>query len=106
MRELHTIADLREAAADDSLALWAAQGFIPAVRAWTAGGAVAVASPALSTRDRLAVGGPASSAARLVRYALAELGPTYRPIGDSALIDDLLPALPELRPVPASAGWN
>ncbi len=99
MRELHTVPDLREAAEDDSLVLWAAQGLAPGVRAWTAGGAVAVASPGLSRRDRLAVRGPARAATALVRHALAELGPGYRPLGDSALMGELLGALPALRPV-------
>ncbi|WP_035797612.1 GNAT family N-acetyltransferase [Kitasatospora mediocidica] len=97
MRELHTVPDLDEAAENDGLLLWAAQGLAPGVRAWAQQDAVAVASPGLSGRDRLAVRGPAGPAARLVRHALAEFGPSLRPVGDSALIDDLVTAVPGLR---------
>ncbi|MCX4746458.1 GNAT family N-acetyltransferase [Kitasatospora sp. NBC_01287] len=76
---------------------WAAQGFAPGVRAFTLDGAVAVASPALSCRDRLAVHGPAEPAARLLRQVLREVGPDFRPIGEHALMTSLLAAVPELR---------
>ena len=49
--------------------------------------AVAVAAPALSTRDRLVVTGPAGDAIPLVRDVLREVGPAYRPLGDRGLID-------------------
>ncbi|MFF4779170.1 GNAT family N-acetyltransferase [Microtetraspora fusca] len=56
------------------------------VRAWALGDAVAVASPGASRRDRLAIRGSAKCALPLVRYALAEAGPTYRPFGDAELV--------------------
>ncbi|WP_371479249.1 GNAT family N-acetyltransferase [Kitasatospora sp. NBC_00315] len=104
MRELTTIAELRDAAEDDALPLWAAQGFATGARAWTHAGAVAVAGPRLSLRDRLAVRGPAPAAARLVRHALAEAGPSYRPVGDTDLIASLLAAVPGLALVD-TFGW-
>ncbi|MEY9948310.1 GNAT family N-acetyltransferase [Kitasatospora sp. GAS1066B] len=98
MRELtiETAAEL----GDHPIIRWAAQGFAPHIRAFTLDGAVAVASPALSGRDRLAVHGPAEPAARLVRAALREVGPGYRPIGERDLLDSVLARIPELRPVP------
>ena len=104
MRELTTVADLREAAENDALLLWAAGGFGAGARAWTHGGAVAVAAPALSRRDRLAVRGPAPAAARLVRHALGVSGPSYRPVGDTALIAGLVTAVPALT-VTNTFGW-
>ncbi|GAA1981834.1 GNAT family N-acetyltransferase [Kitasatospora viridis] len=80
----------------DILIDWATQGFAPGVRAWTLDGARVVASPALSGRDRLAVTGPAEPLAALVRLALAEVGPDYRPFGDRAVIERLAADLPEL----------
>ncbi|TQS17225.1 GNAT family N-acetyltransferase [Microbispora hainanensis] len=68
----------------------------PGVRAWAYGEAVAVASPEASRRDRLVVRGPAAQAAPLVRHALAECGPSYRPLGDAELIERLIEAVPEL----------
>lgn len=41
MHELTTTADLREAAENDALLLWAAQGLTSGTRAWTHAGAVA-----------------------------------------------------------------
>jgi GNAT superfamily N-acetyltransferase len=104
VHELTTTADLREAAEDDALLLWAAQGLTPGTRAWTHAGAVAVAAPGLSRRDRLAVRGPAAAATRLVRHALAEAGPGYRPVGDSTLIAGIVTAVPGLT-LADSFGW-
>jgi GNAT superfamily N-acetyltransferase len=66
------------------------------VRVFRAGAAVAVASPALSGRDRLAVAGPAEDALPLVRDVLAQIGPTYRPFGPAGLVDALVHGLPGL----------
>ncbi|MBE3012828.1 GNAT family N-acetyltransferase [Microbispora sp. NEAU-D428] len=68
----------------------------PGVRAWAYRDAVAVASPEASRRDRLAVRGTATQVVPLVRHALAEAGPSYRPLGDAALIQQVVEAAPEL----------
>ncbi|MFE9427264.1 GNAT family N-acetyltransferase [Kitasatospora sp. NPDC006697] len=81
----------------DILADWATQGFAPGVRAWSLDGALAVASPALSGRDRLAVTGPVEPLTALVRHALAEVGPAYRPFGDRAVIEKLSGTVPGLQ---------
>ncbi|MGI5488564.1 GNAT family N-acetyltransferase [Microtetraspora malaysiensis] len=85
-RPLASAAEVAEAGEDDDLIVWAAQGMRPGVRAWALGDAVAVASPGASRRDRLVVRGSAACALPLVRYALAEAGPTYRPLGDAELV--------------------
>lgn len=104
---------------DDTLCRWAAQDLGAsggtsggtsgntsggASRAFVRGAAVAVAAPNLSLLDRLAVTGPAEDAVPLVREVLREVGPSYRPLGDRELIDTVVRALPELRPV-AGFGW-
>jgi GNAT superfamily N-acetyltransferase len=90
----------------DTLCLWAAQGLAGGSRAWRSADrrAVAVAGPGLSTRDRLAVRGPAGATIALVREVLAEVGPSYRPLGGRELIGALVAAIPELVPV-AAFGW-
>ena len=93
---IHELATLPDVAAPDPLLAWAAQGFAPGVRAFMRGDAVAVASPGLSGRDRLAVGGSIADIAVLVRHVLAEVGPTFRPIGDDDLVTALVGALDEL----------
>nr|WP_240972127.1 GNAT family N-acetyltransferase [Microbispora sp. CL1-1] len=89
-------AEVVAASGDDDLVVWAAQGMRRGVRAWAYGDAVAVASPEASRRDRLAVRGTASQVVPLVRHALAEAGPSYRPLGDAALIQQVVEATPEL----------
>lgn len=96
--------ELRRASDDDALVMWAAQGFAPGVRAWRRRDAVAVASPYLSCRDRLAVHGPAKQVAGLIPEVLAEVGPTYRPIGDSALVSSLVDRVPGLQ-LARRCGW-
>lgn len=88
---------------DDALCRWAARDRASA-RVFTRGGAVAVAAPGLSMRDRLAVTGPAGDAIPLVRDVLAEVGPGYRPLGDRGLIDALVMASPGLHPT-SGFGW-
>ena len=113
---MHEITDtdrLAALCADDSLLLWAAQGLTRRVggtsRAWTLDGAVAVAAPDLSGRDRIALraadpaaspAGPAASPAvvALLRQVLAEVGPSYRPIGEPGVVVAAVAALPGLRP--------
>ncbi|MER6353094.1 GNAT family N-acetyltransferase [Streptomyces sp. NPDC001634] len=84
------------ASGPDSHVVWAAQGRPAHVRRH--GSALAVAAPGLSGRDRIAVGGDADDAVRLVRDLLAELGPGYRPFGDAALIETLARRMPGLTP--------
>ena len=105
MREISDIADLAAAHAD-TLCAWAAQGLAGRSRAWLSddGRALAVAGPALATRDRLVVRGASDAAAPLVREILAEVGPTYRPLGEAALIDALADRIPGLARV-ARFGW-
>ncbi len=90
----------------DTLCLWAAQGLDGRSRAWrsTDRRAVAVAGPRLSSRDRLAVRGPADAMVPLAGDVLAEVGPSYRPLGARELIGTLVDAIPQLVPV-ASFGW-
>lgn len=90
----------------DTFCLWAAQGLAGRSRAWRSadGRAVVVAGAGLSSRDRLAVRGPADAMVPLAREVLAEVGPSYRPLGDRELIAALEAAIPGLVPV-RSFGW-
>ncbi|WBP89580.1 GNAT family N-acetyltransferase [Kitasatospora cathayae] len=104
MEEFRNLGDVREAAAGDGHLLWAAQGrpdgrLGSGVRAWRHGSALAVASPDLSRRDRLAINGDPDDAAHLVRHLLGELAPTYRPVGDAPLINALIDRIPGLTPL-------
>ncbi|SED81216.1 Acetyltransferase (GNAT) family protein [Streptomyces sp. 3213] len=89
-------------AADPGHLLWAAQlrpdGRLgPGVRVFRHGSAIAVVSPGLSGRDRIAVDGAADDALVLVRdEVLAEVGPGYRPFGDAELIGALVRGIPGL----------
>jgi ribosomal protein S18 acetylase RimI-like enzyme len=71
---------------DDPLIRWARQDGRPGVRVFSGPDAVAVACPDLSRRDRLAVQGSADGVAALLADVLPQVGPTYRPLGDEALI--------------------
>jgi ribosomal protein S18 acetylase RimI-like enzyme len=103
VEELERLSDIEQAAAGDGQPLWAAQGqhdghLGPGVRAWRHGAALAVASPS-PQQDRLAVRGDSADAAVLVRWALDEVGPSYRLLGEAPLIDALVRRLPDLAPV-------
>ncbi|MDT0267457.1 GNAT family N-acetyltransferase [Streptomyces sp. DSM 44915] len=103
MEELARLSDIEQASAGDGLSLWAAQGrrddrLGPGVRAWRQGSALAVASPN-ARQNRLAISGDGADAAALARRALAEVGPSYRLLGEAALIDALVGQLPTLTPV-------
>ncbi|MFJ1755117.1 GNAT family N-acetyltransferase [Kitasatospora sp. NPDC088134] len=89
MFELTAVADLSAASDDDALLLWAAQGLTRGARAWTRGRAVAVACPALSGRDRIAVRGPVEELSPLLAEVIDLVGPTYRPLGDADLLAGL-----------------
>jgi GNAT superfamily N-acetyltransferase len=109
-----TPADVVAASGGDPLIQWAAQGLRPGVRAWVRAGAVAVACPELSGRDRLAVHGEPDAVATLLGAVLPEVGPSFRPLGDEALIEAVAQRVPQLeaagrfgwldvtRPVPAT----
>lgn len=88
--------DLAAATDADPLILWAAQRMKPGVRAWIRPGAVVVACPDLSRRDRLAVWGSPGEVAGLLREVVPETGPQFRPIGDEALIAELAEITGEL----------
>jgi ribosomal protein S18 acetylase RimI-like enzyme len=115
VREVTDLDELTELSAGDLLCQWTAQGLNPrgsgAARAWTTddGKAVAVACPALATKDRIAVHGSMAAAAGLLGLVLAEVGPTFRPIGDRDLIRKLteMVELPDGRSlaVVAPFGW-
>ncbi|MEU4410981.1 GNAT family N-acetyltransferase [Streptosporangium sp. NPDC023963] len=62
----------------------------PKVRAWALGEAVAVACPDLNRRDRLTVCGPTGAVSTLVRWALAQAGPSYRMVGERALVEEVV----------------
>ncbi|ADB29442.1 GCN5-related N-acetyltransferase [Kribbella flavida DSM 17836] len=105
MRELLTPAELVEAAEGDLIPVWAGQGRLGAdVRAWYAEGAVAVAAPDLSRRDRLAVAGPVDALAPLVEQVLEIVGPGFRPFGEEPLIRGLTERVPGLS-FRAAFGW-
>jgi GNAT superfamily N-acetyltransferase len=106
MIEIGGHAELAARCEADTLCLWVAQGLDGRSRAWRSpdGQAVAVAGPGLSTRDRLAVRGPAGAVVALVREVMDEVGPSYRPLGDRELISALVAGMPQLTPV-ASFGW-
>ena len=104
VREIRTTADLIQASGDDPLIVWGAQGFAGGVRAWYDEDAVAVASPDLSKRDRLAVAGPAESVARLAIDVLTEVGPSFRPFGDEKLLRELADRVPGME-FSAAFGW-
>jgi ribosomal protein S18 acetylase RimI-like enzyme len=106
MRDISSYAALEAACDGDTLCAWVAQGLDGRSRAWRSadGRALAVATPALAKRDRLAVWGAPDAAVPLVRAVLAEVGPTYRPLGDGPLIDALVDGLPGLART-GSFGW-
>ncbi|WP_327104456.1 GNAT family N-acetyltransferase [Nonomuraea glycinis] len=87
IHEFTGLAELR-AACDDDLLVWAAQDLTGRARAWAFGDAVVAAAPDISRGDRLAVlgGTRTAPAVELVRHALAELGPGYRPFGERELM--------------------
>ena len=92
-------------AEDDPLIAWARQDGRPGVRAWSRPGAVAVACPDLSRRDRLVVHGePAVVAALLGEEVLPVLGPGYRPVGDEALMTAVAARVPGVR-IAGRFGW-
>ncbi|WP_051732980.1 GNAT family N-acetyltransferase [Kitasatospora phosalacinea] len=104
MLELTTEERLRAATDDDSVLVWAAQGLAGGARTWTRGRAVAVTTPALSGRDRIAVRGPLADLLPLLDEVLALVGPGYRPFGDAGLLAELCAHRDGLEPL-GSFGW-
>ncbi|MBO1337832.1 GNAT family N-acetyltransferase [Streptomyces sp. VRA16 Mangrove soil] len=104
MDELMTLAELGADAPGH--VRWAAQArpggaLGPGVRAWRYGSAVAVASPGVSGRDRMAVAGDPGApgdAVALVRWARAQVGLRYRPFGELALLTRVGEEIPDLAP--------
>lgn len=96
MIEISDAAELARCCDGDALITWAAQQLTGGVRVWRLGDALAVASPGLSRRDRIALYGPADDAAALTTHAIAELGPAYRPFGDEDLVRRVAELVPEL----------
>jgi len=88
----------------DRIITWAKQGMREGVRIWRDGEAIAVGTPALFRRDRLAVSGPAAAVAALVETALAELGPAYRVFGEMGLVEQVVATVPGLE-VSGRFGW-
>jgi ribosomal protein S18 acetylase RimI-like enzyme len=91
-------------AVHDPLVRWAAQEPGGDSRVFARGEAVAVAAPGLSGRDRLVVAGPPGDAVPLVREVLPRVGPTFRPLGERALLQAVVAGVPGLVPV-AGFGW-
>lgn len=95
MREVNDPDELRQLCRGSLLCEWAAQGFSPrrcgGARGWTTddGSAVAVACPALATKDRITVCGSVAGATGLIGLVLEEVGPSYRSIGEPGLIRKL-----------------
>jgi ribosomal protein S18 acetylase RimI-like enzyme len=104
VREIFTVAELARVCADDTMIVWAGQGLGGPVRAWHNGDAVAVATPDLSQRDRLSVWGPIEELVPLVEQVLAEVGTSFRPFGDEALVRELAERILQLR-FAAAFGW-
>jgi GNAT superfamily N-acetyltransferase len=81
----------------DTLCLWAAQGLDGRRgRAWAGEDGLAVAGTNISRRDRLVVRGKADTVVPLVERVLAEVGPTYRPLGDPYLVHAIAGGVPGL----------
>ncbi|MFI7442916.1 GNAT family N-acetyltransferase [Nonomuraea indica] len=89
LRELRTLDEVRAACGDDDLPVWGAQGLRDGARAWALGDAVVTAARDISRRDRLAVWGGTSCAVELVRHALGEVGPSFRPFGEAGLLAEV-----------------
>ncbi|XVV10358.1 GNAT family N-acetyltransferase [Actinoplanes sp. CA-131856] len=97
-----TLDDLAAATGHDPLMIWAADR--PTARVFARPGAVAVACPDLSRRDRLAVHGDADAVAELLRDVLPLVGPTFRPLGDESLLTAVSERLPSVA-VAGRFGW-
>ncbi|GAA0499343.1 hypothetical protein Ade02nite_83100 [Paractinoplanes deccanensis] len=97
-----TLDDLATATRHDPLMIWAADR--PEARVFARAGAVAVACPDLSRRDRMPVHGDPDAVADLLRDVLPLVGPSYRPLGDEALLTAVAERLPTVE-VAGRFGW-
>jgi hypothetical protein len=88
VEQVRTLGQLRELCADP-LVLWAAQDMGRNIQVWTHGSAIVAAAAGLARRDRVAVAGPATDIAVIVRALRDGPGPRYRPIGDADTISQL-----------------
>ncbi|WP_168207459.1 GNAT family N-acetyltransferase [Microlunatus elymi] len=91
MREIADLEELVELSGDDLLCRWAAQGLDGRSRGWATddGAGIAIATPALATKDRIAVHGSLAGAASLLPLVMAEVGDSFRPFGERRLIRGL-----------------
>ncbi|MCO8276612.1 GNAT family N-acetyltransferase [Actinoplanes sp. TRM 88003] len=89
-----SIDDLAVATGDDPFLRWAADR--PGVRIWIEPAAAAVAVPALSRHDRVAIHGEPHALAGLLRRVLPEVGPNYRPFGPETTVVETAELMPEL----------
>jgi GNAT superfamily N-acetyltransferase len=97
MRAIEDHDELVALCGGDTLCLWAAQGLDGSRgRAWANDGGLAVAGTSISRRDRIAVRGRADAVVPLVGRVLAEVGPTYRPLGDPDLVHAIVGGVPGL----------
>lgn len=99
MEELIDFSEVELAADGDGQLVWAAQGqpdgaLGPGVRAWRRGTAMAVASPDVSGRDRLALTGELDDAVPLLRHVFDAVGTSYRVFGPAALVDGVIERVP------------
>lgn len=89
---------------DDPLIRWAAGQ--PGARRWTRAGAVALACPGLSRRDRLAIHGEPDAVAGLLRdEVLPAVGPTYRPFGSAEVVTAVAELLPDALVISGNFAW-
>jgi GNAT superfamily N-acetyltransferase len=104
VRELFTWQEVASATGGDSMSLWVAGRLGSGGRAWADHDATLVAGADLSLHHRAVVTGPAAIVDRLIRRAQAELGPAFRPYGDTDLITELVDRRPDLR-LGTPFGW-
>lgn len=94
MEHVPSVEDLVAATRDDPFMVWAADR--PGGRIWIEPGAVAVAVPALSRRDRVAIHGEPAALAALLTRVLPEVGPEFRPFGAEATVTRTAALMPAL----------
>ncbi|MEV4351690.1 GNAT family N-acetyltransferase [Actinoplanes sp. NPDC049596] len=97
-----TLDDLAAATGHDPLMIWAADR--PEARVFARPGAVAVACPDLSRRDRMPVHGDPGAVAALLRDVLPLVGPSFRPLGAEPLLTAVAERLPTIE-VAGRFGW-
>jgi GNAT superfamily N-acetyltransferase len=106
IRELTSLEQVRSASGDDPLLVWTAQGLQGRGRAWVLGGSVVSSAADISRADAMGMRGDPDELVLLVRHALAELGPTFRPLGERGLVREVVSRMPELRLTAAGFTWR